>query len=139
MHINSRLFTSVSGKCSLILCVVDPCIVFIKYVYGVVPSGVRNPVNKQIIIIIINAFTLLFPLIFILYGFAFIFSFLFIVFSFFCSNLFISSFIFCISSSLVVFSIFLFNLSILAVTNTISVFESIYIMYSAIYGRYSTK
>ena len=39
---------------ALILCVVFPAIVFIKYVYGVFSIGVNRPVNKQIIIIIIK-------------------------------------------------------------------------------------
>ena len=36
------LFTSVNGKCSFILCVVVPCIVFIKYVYGVVGNTYKD-------------------------------------------------------------------------------------------------
>ena len=60
---------STIGKCSFMLFVVFPFIVFTRYVYGVSPSGVNSPVNIHIIIISINHLTLSFLCIFILYGF----------------------------------------------------------------------
>ena len=66
VHIIGILFASVNGKCSFIFWVVFPCIVFTKYVYGVVPNGVNSPVNKQIIIIKISHLTLSFLFNFIL-------------------------------------------------------------------------
>src|SRR5574344_1697966 len=71
MQITSVLLASVIGKCSLIFCVVLPCIVVYKYVYGVFPNGVSNPINAHIIIINIKNLTLSFLFIFILYGFLF--------------------------------------------------------------------
>ena len=37
---------SINGLCSSIYSVVFPIIIFIKYVYGVKPIGVSNPINK---------------------------------------------------------------------------------------------
>ena len=56
-HSTSTQFTNVIGKCSFMFCVVFPCIVFTKYVYGVVPNGVTSPVNTHIIITITKYFT----------------------------------------------------------------------------------
>ena len=82
----SLLFISVNGKCSLILLVVFPFIVLYKYVYGVSPNGVNNPVRTHIAIINISHFAFLFLLYLILYG-SFLFSSLFFnIFAFFSSN-----------------------------------------------------
>ena len=55
---NFILSANTTGKCSFIFFVLIPCIVFIRYVYGVSPRGVSNPVNKHIINITISHFTL---------------------------------------------------------------------------------
>ena len=72
-QITSILFIKIIGICSRIKFVVVPFIVFIKYVYGVSPKGVKIPVNIQQIIKTINIFVFgfLFIIIFELFSFFF--------------------------------------------------------------------
>ena len=78
-HISNGLSSiNVRGRCSLILCVVFPCIILQVYVYGISFRGVSNPVKIQITIIMNNFRTLSFFSILNLYGF-FLLSFCFIM------------------------------------------------------------
>ena len=116
-----------------------PCIVSIKYVYGVVPKGVHRPNNAAINIIKIKYFTFLFLSIFILYGCFLLFSLLCFIFSLCNSNCSI------FSSNILTFSGFLKNIFFLIRLTSVFIFNikskstTTQIKYSAIYGKNKTK
>ena len=109
VHKIGTLFINVNGKCSFMFSVVFPCIVLYKYVNGVLPIGVKNPVKIHIIITSINHFTFLFLFNKILYIFWFsLYSFLFLFDSYIlsssCFNLFTFS---CLLLLNFIFSLFI--------------------------------
>ena len=130
---------NVNGKCSFIFLVVLPCIVSIKYVYGVLPKGVHKPNRAAISITNIKYFIFLFLSIFILYGCFLFSSLLCFIFSLWLSILIIfSSIIFIFSAFLKNIFFFItyanfFNFNIKS-KSTIAQTK-----YSAIYGKNNTK